>query len=320
MVTIWCQPIISGYIIFCNRIFIIIADCLSGDCETVGNVVKYSQTQILNGGLSTVKYGFIGLGNMAGAIIAGMAACGKFKNDYLYGYNRSQAKMLALKEKHGLIPCATAVEVAEKADVIILAVKPQVLPELLPEISKSIAKEKTVISIAAGKTTAWYEERLAKGVPVVRVMPNINAKVKASVTAICGGKAATKDDINIADGIFSSVGKVYHIEEKMFPAFSALGGASGAFVLLYIDALAEAAVRAGFSRPLAEEIAEAAVTGSGALAMGSDEHPIALMNSVCSPGGTTIEGVCKLKELGFETAVQQAYDAIVEKDILLGGS
>ena len=165
--------------------------------------------------------------------------------------------------------------------------------------------------------TAEFKERLAKGVPVVRCMPNINAKVKASVTAICGGKGATADDIKIADGIFASVGKIYHIEEKMFPAFGALGGASGAFVLLYIDALAEAGVRAGFSRPMAEEIATATVMGSGALAMDSDEHPIALMNRVCSPGGTTVEGVCKLKELGFETAVQQALQAIIDKDIFL---
>ena len=103
----------------------------------------------------------------------------------------------------------------------------------------------------------------------------------------------------------------------MFPAFSALGGASGAFVLLYIDALAEAGVRAGFARPLAEELATAAVVGSGALAMDSGEHPIALMNKICSPGGTTVEGVCKLRELGFETAVQQGLQAIIEKDMSL---
>ena len=88
-------------------------------------------------------------------------------------------------------------------------------------------------------------------------------------------------------------------------------------MLLYIDALAEAGVRAGFARPMAEEIATATVVGSGLLAMDSDEHPIALMNKVCSPGGTTIEGVCKLKELGFETAVQQGLRAIIEKDIQL---
>lgn len=261
-----------------------------------------------------MKYGFIGLGNMAGAVIAGMAACGKFKNDYLYGYNRSEGKTLALKEKHGLIPCASAAEVVEKAEVIVLAVKPQVMPSLLDEIGKRISADKTVISIAAGKDTQWYEQRLAKGVPVVRVMPNINAKVKASVTGICGGKYAAQAHIKTADAIFSSVGKVYHIEEKLFPAFSALGGASGAFVLMYIDALAEAGVRAGFARDMAEEIATATVMGSGALAMNSDEHPIELMNKVCSPGGTTVEGVCKLREMRFDAAVQQALQAIIDKD------
>jgi hypothetical protein len=148
-------------------------------------------------------------------------------------------------------------------------------------------------------------------------MPNINAKVKASVTAICGGKAATSAHIKTADTIFSSVGKVYHIDEDRFPVFGALGGASGAFVLMYIDALAEAGVRAGFARPIAEEIATATVMGSGALAMNSSEHPIARMNAVCSPGGTTIEGVCKLRELGFDTAVQQALQAIIDKDFFL---
>lgn len=103
---------------------------------------------------------------------------------------------------------------------------------------------------------------------------------------------------------------MYHIDEDLFPAFGALGGASGAFVLMYIDALAEAGVRAGFARPIAEEIATATV-------MNSFEHPIALMNAVCSPGGTTIEGVCKLRELGFGTAVQQTLQAIIDKDFFL---
>lgn len=267
-----------------------------------------------------MKYGFIGLGNMAGAIISGMAASGKFKDDYIYGYNRSEGKALALRDKHGLIPCKSASEVVMKSEVIVLAVKPQMMPAVLDEVGSLISSDKTVVTIAAGKECAWYEERLSSGVPVVRVMPNINAKVKAAVSAVCGGKCADDKHIKIADGIFSTVGKVYHIEEKMFPAFSALGGASGAFVLLYIDALAEAGVRAGFSRPLSEELATATVVGSGLLCMESGEHPIALVNRVCSPGGTTIEGIVKLKELGFETAVQQGLKAIIEKDIQLSQS
>ena len=261
-----------------------------------------------------MKYGFIGLGNMAGAIIEGMASSGKFSADEIYGFNRSEGKTLALKEKCGIIPCESAADVVNKAEVIVLAVKPQMMQGLLDDIGGLITKDKLVLSIAAGKACAWYEERLCENLPVVRIMPNINAKVKMAVSAICGGKNASGEDIKIADGVFSTVGKTYIIDEGMFPAFSALGGASGAFVLLYIDALAEAGVRAGFSRPMAEEIATATVIGSGMLNMESDEHPIALMNRVCSPGGTPVEGVVKLKELGFETAVQQGLQAIIDKD------
>lgn len=261
-----------------------------------------------------MKYGFIGLGNMAGAIIEGMAASGKFREDNLFGYNRSAAKTTALKKKHGIIPCASALEVAQRAEVIVLAVKPQTMEEVITEIAPAITPEKTVISIAAGKTTAWYEERLCEGAAVVRVMPNINAKVKAAVSAVCGGKNAEDRHIKLTDGIFSTVGKTYVIPETQIDAFSAIGGSSGAFVLMYIDALAEAGVRAGFSRPMAEELAAATVVGSGLLCMNTDSHPIELMNSVCSPGGTTIEGVCKLRELGFDSAVQQALAAVIDKN------
>lgn len=260
-----------------------------------------------------MKYGFIGLGNMATAIIEGMAASGKFRDDNLFGYNRSEGKTLALKEKHGLIPCRSAAELARRAEVIVLAVKPQTMESVIDEIAPVITPEKTVISIAAGKSTAWFEERLCDGAAVVRIMPNLNARVKASVTALCGGKNAEERHLAIADGIFSTVGKVYRIEEDKFDVFSAIGGSSGAFVLMYIDALSEAGVRAGFSRALSEELAAATTVGSGLMCMNSQEHPVALMDRVCSPGGTTIEGVCKLKELGFESAVQQALAAVIEK-------
>lgn len=261
-----------------------------------------------------MKYGFIGLGNMAGAIIEGMAASGRFRDDNIYGFNRSREKTVRLKEKHGLIPCGSVAELAEKCDVVILSVKPQVMPEVLDEIAQHIDAGKTVLTIAAGKSCSWYEEKLGAGVPVVRIMPNINAKVKAAVTAICGGSAAGQEHLKIAEGVFSTVGKVFRIEEKMFPAFSAVGGASGAFVLMYIDALAEAGVRAGFARPFAEELAEGVVLGTAALARSSEEHPIALMNQVCSPAGTTIEGVATLRRLGFDSAVQQAVQAIIDRD------
>ncbi len=261
-----------------------------------------------------MKYGFIGLGNMASAIIEGMVSSGRFSEDQILGFNRSEGKMLKLKEKVGLIPCGSAKETAQQADVIVLAVKPQMMGGIVEEIAGDVGSEKKVISIAAGLPTSWYEERFSKGVSVVRVMPNINAKVKAAVTAVCGGMNASEEDIQTAMGIFETVGKAYRMEEKMFSGFGAIGGASGAFVYLYIDALADAGVRAGFSRPLAVELATQTVLGSARLVEETREHPIALMNQVCSPAGTTIEGVMTLKKRGFEAAVQDGIEAIIRRD------
>jgi len=264
-----------------------------------------------------MKYGFIGLGNMASAIIEGMAASGEFEKDEIYGYNRSEGKTKVLSEKTGLIPCGSEAEVAETAEILVLAVKPQMMADVLVKIGNKIKEEQSVISIAAGLSTEWYEERLSENVPVVRVMPNINAKVKAAVTAVCAGKNASEKDLQAAEKIFGTVGETYRIEEKMFSAFMSIGGASGAFVFLYIDALANAGVRAGLPRNFAVELATETVIGSGELLKKTGEHPIALMNQVCSPAGTTIEGVMTLQRLGFESAVQEAIKAIIQKDEMI---
>ena len=263
-------------------------------------------------------YGFIGLGNMASAILRGMAASGAFADDTLCGFNRSEGKTLALWHEIGLVPCPDAAAVAQMADVVVLAVKPQMLPDVLPLVTPEMTKEKLLVSIAAGKPTTYYEAQLPEGVGVVRVMPNINARVGAAASGVCGGKFATEEQVQIVREMFSAVGEVFDVPEHLFAAFMALAGASGAFVHVYIDALASAGVKAGLPRPLAEQLATQATLGAAKLTRESDEHPIALCDQVCSPGGTTIEGVHMLKKLGFETAVQQAVEAIIEKDKKLG--
>ncbi len=265
-----------------------------------------------------MNYGFIGLGNMAGAIIRGMYKSGAFENDTILGFNRSEEKTLKLKEETGLVPCQSESETAEKSDVVILAVKPQMLPAVLPKIVPVMNKDKLLISIAAGKKIKYYEDILGTDGPVVRIMPNINAKVGMSATAVCGGRFCRAEDIETAKKIFSAVGEVYELSEEQFPVFSAIAGASGAFIHLYIDALASAGVKNGLSRKFAEDLACQTVLGSAYLTKLSEEHPIELMDTVCSPGGTTIEGVHTLKKLGFESAVHQAIDAIIEKDKKLG--
>lgn len=265
-----------------------------------------------------MTYGFIGLGNMATAILRGMASDGAFKKNALIGFDTCEGRMTELSAQIGLKPAKTAAAVCEKADVILLAVKPQVLPLVLPQIAEVLTKQKLLVSIAAGKPTTFYESFMKADVPVVRVMPNINAKVRAAASAVCGGKFAKEEHLETVRAMFRSVGSVFDLAEQHFPAFGALGGASGAFIYLYIDALASSGVKAGLPRALSQEIAAQVVLGSAKLVQESSEHPIELVDQVCSPGGTTIEGVHTLKRLGFETAVQQAIDAIIEKDKQLG--
>jgi pyrroline-5-carboxylate reductase len=263
-----------------------------------------------------MQYGFIGLGNMASAILRGMCRSGKFTGDVFCGCNRSEGKTLALQRELGLVPTASAGETARVSDVVVLCVKPQMMPDVLPGLA-ALAPGKLVVTIAAGKTLSYYESALPAGTAVVRVMPNINARVLAAASGLCGGKNASREQVALVRRMFETVGTVYELPESQFSAFSALGGASGAFIHLYIDALASAGVKAGLPRALAQDVACQAVLGSAKLTLESGEHPIALCDQVCSPGGTTIEGVHTLKRLGFESAVQQAVDAVIEKDRML---
>lgn len=259
-----------------------------------------------------MRYGFIGLGNMASAIIQGAIASGKFAAEDIYGYNHHIEKAQALHEKCSMRICATLLELLEQSEVVILAVKPQVLPELLPQI-KEHCDGKKIVSIAAGKTLQYFEAQLGD-LPVIRVMPNINAKVFASTSGICANRYASIEDIQAVRALFETVGTVLELPEKQFSAFAAVAGASPAFSYMYIDALAKAGVRAGLSRKNALAAAAGAVLGSAKMVLESETHPCELADQVCSPGGTTIEGVCVLHSGAFEGVVEEAVDAVIEKE------
>ena len=260
-----------------------------------------------------MKFGFIGLGNMATAIIRGMVKSGSFRQDRFYGYNRSEEKTRALARDYLLMPCDNSGDLAEICDVVILAVKPQMLDDVMPLIAPKMNRSKLVVTIAAGKALAYYEAWLP-GVPVIRVMPNMNAAVGASASGICRGEWAGEEQVALVRRMFESVGTVTELPEHSFSAFSAVAGASPAFTYLYIDAMASAAVKAGIPRAQALEIAAAAVYGSAKMLMESGEHPNVLADRVCSPGGTTIEGVLALHEHGFASAVHAAVAAVIAKD------
>ena len=261
-----------------------------------------------------MNYGFIGLGNMASAIIRGMAVHESFQNAAILGHDHHPEKA----QTRPLQFCPDLGSLTRQADVLLLCVKPHALEALLKDVRPLLRTGCLIASVAAGKTLSWYEERLP-GFPIVRVMPNINAGVNAATTAICGGRLATEEHMALVKGIFDAVGSTYTLEEKHFSAFSAIAGASPAYTYLYIDALASAGVKAGLPKATALSIAADTVLGSAKMLRAAGEHPVALADRVCSPGGTTIEGLHRLRAMGFESAVYEAIDAVIRKDRSLGG-
>lgn len=268
-----------------------------------------------------MKFGFIGAGNMAGAIIKGMTIGTKsYDGKDITITSKTVTSAAKLAEACGANAVTTAAEVVAASDVLVLAVKPHVLAAVVPALKEEIAAKKPlVVSIAAGKTLDYLAGLLPEGTPIVRVMPNINAKIGASTSGLCANEIVTEEQKAIVKGMFQTIGTVAEVEESHFDIFSVIGGAAPAFAYLYMDALARAAVKAGMPKKQALEITAATVLGSAKMVLESGEHPWALVDQVCSPGGTTIEGVTALQVNGFESTLCKAFDAVLKKDKKIAG-
>lgn len=265
-----------------------------------------------------MKIGFIGCGNMATAIIKGIVES-KFldcKDIFVTDINRE--KMYSCSKEYNINISDNVEDLIKEVNVVVLSVKPKVFEILLPSIDKFLAKNNPlIISIAAGKSTEFIQSFLTYDANVIRVMPNINAKVCEAMCAYCCNKNVTKEQKEFTNKIFSSVGKIIELDEQYFPLFGVIAGCAPAFAYMFIDELARAAVKNGMDKKTALEVASQTVYGSAKMILDSNEHPWDLIDKVCSPGGTTIEGVLSLKESGFETAIDKAVDSAVEKDKLL---
>lgn len=260
-----------------------------------------------------MKIGFIGLGNMASAIIDGIMKSGSTDKAEIFGSDSSSGAFTKAKERFGIQICDNNADVVKAVDVLFLAVKPQFLDGVLAEIRSAVTEDKLVICMAAGKTLSWLEERLPKGARVVRIMPNTSAIVGESCTAVCQGGCATDADVSLAETLCQSFGSTYVVTENLMDVFGAIGGASPAFAFLYMEALADGAVANGMPRQMAYEIAAQATMGAAKLMKESKKHPGELKDMVCSPGGTTIEGVSALEKNGLRAGVIEAIRACVEK-------
>ena len=262
--------------------------------------------------ISTI--GMIGTGNMGSAILRGIVEADYVKPGQIIAYDTSSRRMKELVEDiPGVLTASNCLEVADKADMIILAVKPIYVKEVIDEIRPAL-NGKAVLSIAAGWTVSMLEDALyGTNASYLRVMPNTPALVGEGMTAICDNTTFSQEDFNYAKGIFDSVGKTKVLPERLFDGVVAVSGSSPAYVYMLIEAMADAAVKEGIPRAYAYEMAAQSVLGSALMVLSSGTHPAALKDAVCSPGGTTIEAVEELERHGFRAAVMDAMEACARK-------
>lgn len=202
---------------------------------------------------------------------------------------------------------------AKDADIIILAVKPQIMAATLREISPAVNKSKIVISIAAGITTNFIEKYLSKGVRVVRVMPNTPALVGEGTAAVAAGRYAKAGDVKLTRVLFDAVGVSHQVEEKLMDAITALSGSGPAYFFLIIEALIEAGFKTGLSRELSKKLAVQTMLGAARLCLESDKEPAHLREMVTSPGGTTAAGLKVMEEKEIRKIISSAVEAAVKR-------
>lgn len=260
-----------------------------------------------------MKIGFIGLGNMAKAMIGGMLAKKIAKPEDILGYARTEATRASVKEKYGVCILEDNAEVAARADVLILAVKPQMFGDVIPQIKDTVRKETLIISIAAGKTMLQIQEAFGKELKLVRCMPNTPAMVGEGCSGVCRNESVSDEEMDKCMELLQSFGIAEEVPERLMDAVGGVSGSSPAFVFMFIEALADGAVKAGMPRSQAYHFAAQTVCGSAKLMLETGKHPGELKDMVCSPGGTTIEGVQALEKEGFRSAVMSAVEACVNK-------
>lgn len=262
------------------------------------------------------KYGFIGAGNMAGALMRGAINSTLISADRIEAYDIDEEKLSELKSRLSIDITTNILRLITNCDYIVIAVKPNVVSSVLEQIASAVSiKKPLIISIAAGKSIYAFESVLGKEVPILRVMSNLNAAIGEAVSAFCFNEYVTEEMKEQAVVLLRSCGEAVELPESLFPVFDAIGGAAPAFCFMFADALVRAAVKNGLTRDLAEKIVYKTFEGSAKYLIDSKKHPWELIDKVCSPGGITIEGVTSLQENGFQDAVTKAVDAAIKKDL-----
>lgn len=258
-----------------------------------------------------MKIGFIGSGNMAEAIISGMVSSNNFLGKDINISSRNKETLEYMSGKYSINKYVTNKELVDKSDIIIIAVKPDMYGLVLEEVKKQI-KGKIIVNIAAGIKISYIESIIGKE-KIFRLMPNTPAMVGEGMTSISFNECVNEEDIKEVSKIFKSIGKVEIVDEKLIHAVIGVSGSSPAYVYMFIEALADAAVMEGMKRDKAYKFAAQAVLGSAKMVLETKLHPGVLKDNVCSPNGTTIKAVGTLEEEGFRSAIIKAVNSCIIK-------
>jgi len=262
--------------------------------------------------------GFLGAGNMAEALIRGLVRGGHVPAAQVIASGPRRERLDELHAAYAIEVTTDNVDLARRADILVLSVKPQILPSVVLEVAGELRPTTLIVSVAAGVDTTAIEALLPAGSRVVRTMPNTPALVGAAATAISAGRTATPEDMALAKFMFDAVGLSVVLDESQLDAVTGLSGSGPAYIFLILEALADAGVKVGLSRRNAQRLAAQTVMGSAKMLLETDEHPGQLKDNVTSPGGTAIAGLHTLEQGGLRTTLINAVETATKRARELG--
>ena len=261
----------------------------------------------------------LGSGKMGEILARGIARAGLVPAGSIYLTDIDARRVQDLVEQHGFASKPSNQEAVEAARVVLLAVKPQDISSVLGEIAPGVGAQHLIISIAAGITTGFIDDRLPSGPAVVRAMPNAASGVGEGITAICGGANARAEHLDVAERLLAGVGKVLRVAEPYIDAVTAVSGSGPAYFALFAEAMVDAGVTVGLSRAVASELVIQTLAGTAALMSQGGMSPAEVREAVTSPAGTTSMALAELERAGVRAAVLNAVQAALDRSRAMSG-
>ena len=255
----------------------------------------------------------VGAGHMAGALIGGMLRSKLVPPKGIVAARRSPDALAELQKKWGVRTSTDNRKAVEGADIVILAVKPQMAKKVMEGLAGAVRKDQLVISVMAGITTAAISKALGVECPVVRAMPNTPCLVDAGATAICAGARAGEKELKLAESVFASVGLVATLPESALDAATGLSGSGPVYIYMVIEAMTDGGVKMGIPRAVAAKLAAQTVFGAAKLVLETGKHPAVLKDEVTTPGGTAISAIHVLESKGLRALFIDGIEAATKR-------